>query len=69
MTSPSLSDLSKSEKAALDERGTQHRRAGANATWNSIHNGVISVFQKKGLPENELYTLNEGVSDRRVIQE
>ncbi|XP_033888893.1 proline-rich protein 5-like isoform X1 [Acipenser ruthenus] len=66
MTSPSLSDLSKSEKAALDERGTQHRRAGANATWNSIHNGVISVFQKKGLPENELYTLNEGV--RRLLK-
>ncbi|MGH0118816.1 UNVERIFIED_CONTAM: hypothetical protein FKN15_056203 [Acipenser sinensis] len=66
MTSTSLSDLSKSEKAALDERGTQHRRAGANATWNSIHNGVISVFQKKGLPENELYSLNEGV--RRLLK-
>ncbi|KAK1168758.1 proline-rich protein 5-like isoform X1 [Acipenser oxyrinchus oxyrinchus] len=66
MTSTSLSDLSKSEKAALDERGTQHRRAGANATWNSIHNGVISVFQRKGLPESELYTLNEGV--RRLLK-
>ncbi|XP_038594320.1 proline-rich protein 5-like isoform X2 [Micropterus salmoides] len=43
------------------DRGTQHRRAGANATWNSIHNAVISVFQKKDLGENELYTLNEGV--------
>lgn len=40
---------------------TQQRRAGANATWNSIHNAVISVFQKKDLGENELYTLNEGV--------
>lgn len=27
----------------------------------SIHNAVISVFQKKDLGENELYTLNEGV--------
>ncbi|XP_044042443.1 proline-rich protein 5-like [Siniperca chuatsi] len=43
------------------DRGTQHRRAGANATWNSIHNAVISVFQRKDLGENELYTLNEGV--------
>ncbi|XP_032446082.1 proline-rich protein 5-like isoform X1 [Xiphophorus hellerii] len=40
---------------------TQQRRAGANATWNSIHNAVVSVFQKKDLGENELYTLNEGV--------
>ncbi|XP_034528908.1 proline-rich protein 5-like isoform X2 [Notolabrus celidotus] len=43
------------------DKGTQHRRAGANATWNSIHNAVISVFQRKDLAENELYTLNEGV--------
>ncbi|XP_029969470.1 proline-rich protein 5-like isoform X2 [Salarias fasciatus] len=43
------------------DKGTQQRRAGANATWNSIHNAVISVFQKKDLGENELYTLNEGV--------
>ncbi|XP_070785216.1 proline-rich protein 5-like [Enoplosus armatus] len=43
------------------DRGTQQRRAGANATWNSIHNAVISVFQRKDLGENELYTLNEGV--------
>ncbi|XP_037316509.2 proline-rich protein 5-like isoform X2 [Pungitius pungitius] len=41
--------------------GTQQRRAGANATWNGIHNAVISVFQRKDLGENELYTLNEGV--------
>uniref|UniRef100_A0A3Q2D259 Proline rich 5 n=1 Tax=Cyprinodon variegatus TaxID=28743 RepID=A0A3Q2D259_CYPVA len=40
---------------------TQQRRAGANATWNSIQNAVISVFQKKELGVNELYTLNEGV--------
>ncbi|KAG2469035.1 PRR5 protein, partial [Polypterus senegalus] len=66
MSSPSLSDLGKSEKAALDERGTQQRRAGANATWNSIHNGVISVFQRKGLQDNELYNLNEGV--RRLLK-
>ncbi|NP_001008031.2 proline-rich protein 5 [Xenopus tropicalis] len=61
MSSPTLSDLGKREPAALDERGTQHRRAGANATWNSIQNGVISVFQKKGLADHELFSLNEGV--------
>lgn len=27
----------------------------------SIHNAVISVFQRKDLGENELFTLNEGV--------
>lgn len=27
----------------------------------SIHNGVIAVFQRKGLPDHELYNLNEGV--------
>ncbi|XP_074481047.1 proline-rich protein 5-like isoform X1 [Sebastes fasciatus] len=43
------------------DKGTQQRRAGSNATWNSIHNAVISVFQRKDLGENELYTLNEGV--------
>ncbi|XP_067438590.1 proline-rich protein 5-like isoform X1 [Thunnus thynnus] len=43
------------------DKGTQQRRAGANATWNSIHNAVISVFQRKDLGDNELYTLNEGV--------
>ncbi|EPQ04237.1 Proline-rich protein 5 [Myotis brandtii] len=26
-----------------------------------IHNGVIAVFQRKGLPDQELFTLNEGV--------
>ncbi|KAJ8386930.1 hypothetical protein AAFF_G00165270 [Aldrovandia affinis] len=61
MSSPSLSELGKSEKTASEERGTQQRRAGANATWNSIHNAVISVFQRKGLADNELYSLNEGV--------
>ncbi|KAM6961614.1 proline-rich protein 5-like isoform 2-T2 [Tautogolabrus adspersus] len=43
------------------DKGTQQRRAGANATWNGIHSAVISVFQRKDLGENELYTLNEGV--------
>ncbi|XP_077956396.1 proline-rich protein 5 isoform X2 [Gasterosteus aculeatus] len=43
------------------DKGTQQRRAGANATWNGIHNAVISVFQRKDLGENELYILNEGV--------
>ncbi|XP_004589489.3 proline-rich protein 5 isoform X1 [Ochotona princeps] len=61
MSSPSLSDLGKREPAAADERGTQQRRACANATWNSIHNGVIAVFQRKGLPDHELFSLNEGV--------
>lgn len=27
----------------------------------SIHNAVVSVFQRKDLGENELYSLNEGV--------
>ncbi|KAA8580163.1 hypothetical protein FQN60_005698 [Etheostoma spectabile] len=48
------------------DRGTQQRRAGTNATWNSIHNAVISVFQRKDLGENELYALNEGVSTANV---
>ncbi|XP_039197302.1 proline-rich protein 5 isoform X1 [Crotalus tigris] len=61
MSSPSLSDLGKREAAALDERGTQHQRACSNATWNSIQNGVIAVFQRKGLADHELYNLNEGV--------
>ncbi|KAK2119325.1 Proline-rich protein 5 [Saguinus oedipus] len=62
MSSPSLSDLGKREPAvAADERGTLQRRACANATWNSIRNGVIAVFQRKGLPDQELFTLNEGV--------
>ncbi|KAJ8008794.1 hypothetical protein DPEC_G00082120 [Dallia pectoralis] len=61
MSSPSLSDPVKTDKAALEERGTQQRKAGANATWNSIHNAVIAVFQKKDLGENELCILNEGV--------
>uniref|UniRef100_A0A8C6UVJ8 Proline-rich protein 5 n=1 Tax=Neogobius melanostomus TaxID=47308 RepID=A0A8C6UVJ8_9GOBI len=74
-SSSSLTDLSQSKGSgfgdksgtmggAADEsrdRGTQQRRAGANATWNSIHSAVISVFQKKEMGENELYTLNEGV--------
>lgn len=61
MSASSLSDLGRTEKAAvLEERG-QQKRAGANATWNSIHNAVISVFQRKDLGENELFILNEGV--------
>ncbi|XP_077450161.1 proline-rich protein 5 isoform X1 [Stigmatopora argus] len=69
-SSSSLTDLSQSktpsgggEKADQcgRDRGTQQRKAGANATWNSIHNAVISVFQKKNLGENELFSLNEGV--------
>ncbi|XP_074554300.1 proline-rich protein 5-like isoform X2 [Halichoeres trimaculatus] len=75
-SSSSLTDLSQAknqgggggagEKGGLSEessrdKGTQQRRAGANATWNSIQNAVISVFQRKDLGENELYTLNEGV--------
>ncbi|XP_041745408.1 proline-rich protein 5 isoform X1 [Coregonus clupeaformis] len=61
MSSPSLGELGKSEKGSPEERGEKQKRAGANATWNSIHNAVIAVFQKKGLADNELYVLNEGV--------
>lgn len=89
MSSPSLSELGKSEKNSPEDRGEKQKRAGANATWNryaasatrllkmqhaalgadaglfiswcSIHNAVIAVFQKKGLADNELYVLNEGV--------
>lgn len=61
MSSPSLSELAKSEKSSPEERGEKQKKAGANATWNSIHNAVIAVFQKKGLADNELYVLNEGV--------
>ncbi|XP_054633407.1 proline-rich protein 5a isoform X1 [Dunckerocampus dactyliophorus] len=61
MSSPSLSDLGKSEKGSPEDRGEKQKRAGANATWNSIHDAVIAVFQKKGLADNELYALNEGV--------
>uniref|UniRef100_A0A1A7XE90 Proline-rich protein 5 n=1 Tax=Iconisemion striatum TaxID=60296 RepID=A0A1A7XE90_9TELE len=61
MSSPSLSELGRSEKSSPEDRGEKQKQAGANATWNSIHNAVIAVFQKKGLADNELYTLNEGV--------
>uniref|UniRef100_A0A8D2ZY90 Proline-rich protein 5 n=1 Tax=Scophthalmus maximus TaxID=52904 RepID=A0A8D2ZY90_SCOMX len=60
MSSPSLSELGKSEKSSPEDRGEKQKRAGANATWNSIHNAVIAVFQKKGLADNELFVLNEG---------
>nr|XP_055046988.1 proline-rich protein 5 isoform X1 [Misgurnus anguillicaudatus] len=64
MSSPSLSELGRSERsAALDDQNNQQHRAGTNATWNSIHNAVIAVFQRKNLSENELYTLNEGVRE------
>ncbi|KAK5867563.1 hypothetical protein PBY51_012038 [Eleginops maclovinus] len=61
MSSPSLSELGKSEKSSPEDRGEKQKKAGSNATWNSIHNAVIAVFQKKGLADNELYVLNEGV--------
>ncbi|XP_067284129.1 proline-rich protein 5 isoform X2 [Pseudorasbora parva] len=61
MSSPSLSDLGRSERSALDDRNNQQQRAGNNTTWISIHNAVISVFQRRDLGENELYVLNEGV--------
>ncbi|KAM9777517.1 LOW QUALITY PROTEIN: proline-rich protein 5-like [Neosynchiropus ocellatus] len=57
-SSCSLTDLSQAEDPG---RGSQQRRAGANATWNSIHNAVIAVFQRKVLPDHELFALNEGV--------
>ncbi|KAK2893188.1 hypothetical protein Q8A67_013176 [Cirrhinus molitorella] len=61
MSSPSLSDLGRSERSALDDRSNQQHQAGTNAIWNSIHNAVIAVFQRRDLGENELYVLNEGV--------
>ncbi|XP_056455590.1 proline-rich protein 5a isoform X1 [Gadus chalcogrammus] len=62
MSSPSLSELGKSDKCVSEERGGEkQKKGGANATWNSIHNAVIAVFQKKGLADNDLYILNEGV--------
>uniref|UniRef100_A0A672FYZ9 Proline-rich protein 5-like n=1 Tax=Salarias fasciatus TaxID=181472 RepID=A0A672FYZ9_SALFA len=67
MSSPSLSELGKSEKGSPEDRGEKQKRAGANATWNSIHNAVIAVFQKKGLADNELYVLNEGVREGTLI--
>ncbi|KAB0375681.1 hypothetical protein FD755_012324, partial [Muntiacus reevesi] len=48
MSSPSLSDLGKREPAAA-------------AAADDIHNGVITVFQHEGLPDQELFSLNEGV--------
>uniref|UniRef100_A0A7N8XNB4 Proline rich 5a (renal) n=1 Tax=Mastacembelus armatus TaxID=205130 RepID=A0A7N8XNB4_9TELE len=66
MSSPSLSELGKSEKSSPEDRGEKQKRAGANATWNSIHNAVIAVFQKKGLADNELYVLNEGVRTEKA---
>uniref|UniRef100_A0A8D0P9U3 Uncharacterized protein n=1 Tax=Sus scrofa TaxID=9823 RepID=A0A8D0P9U3_PIG len=39
------------------DTGTQH----ASFPARSIHNGVIAVFQRKGLPDQELFSLNEGV--------
>uniref|UniRef100_A0A671MM71 Uncharacterized protein n=1 Tax=Sinocyclocheilus anshuiensis TaxID=1608454 RepID=A0A671MM71_9TELE len=36
MSSPSLSDLGRSERSALDDRNNQQHRAGTNATWNSV---------------------------------
>ncbi|XP_063053268.1 proline-rich protein 5a isoform X2 [Engraulis encrasicolus] len=56
VSSPNLSQLGKSDKSSLEDRGS-----GPNAIWNSIHNSVIGVFQRKGLGDNELYMLNEGV--------
>lgn len=34
----------------------------------SIHDAVISVFQRKELGENELYTLNEGVRSAFLLR-
>uniref|UniRef100_A0AAQ4QNE6 Proline rich 5a (renal) n=1 Tax=Gasterosteus aculeatus aculeatus TaxID=481459 RepID=A0AAQ4QNE6_GASAC len=67
MSSPSLSDLGKSEKGSPEDRGEKQKRAGANATWNTIHNAVIAVFQKKGLADNELYVLNESLFSNQLL--
>lgn len=34
MSSPSLSELGRSEKSSPEDRGEKQKRAGANATWN-----------------------------------
>uniref|UniRef100_A0A673UA63 Uncharacterized protein n=1 Tax=Suricata suricatta TaxID=37032 RepID=A0A673UA63_SURSU len=36
---------------------------GPFCSWSraGIHNGVIAIFQRKGLPDQELFSLNEGV--------
>uniref|UniRef100_A0A8C7VYM7 Proline rich 5a (renal) n=1 Tax=Oncorhynchus mykiss TaxID=8022 RepID=A0A8C7VYM7_ONCMY len=68
MSSPSLSELGKSEKGSPEERGEKQKRAGANATWNSIHNAVIAVFQKKVLNTNKhTHTLNQLLTKGMVI--
>uniref|UniRef100_A0A672NR77 Uncharacterized protein n=1 Tax=Sinocyclocheilus grahami TaxID=75366 RepID=A0A672NR77_SINGR len=41
MSSPSLSDLIRSERSALDDRNNQQHRAGTNATWNRVNNAVL----------------------------
>lgn len=60
---------------SLERRGGAGRggqRGGGPRPWGlrtqrspfsacSIHNGVIAVFQRKGLPDQELFSLNEGV--------
>uniref|UniRef100_A0A8C9ULZ0 Uncharacterized protein n=1 Tax=Spermophilus dauricus TaxID=99837 RepID=A0A8C9ULZ0_SPEDA len=33
----------------------------SRASGACIHNGVIAVFQRRGLPDQELFSLNEGV--------
>lgn len=42
MSSPSLSELGKSEKGSPEERGEKQKRAGANATWNRYHVATAS---------------------------
>uniref|UniRef100_A0ACB8EBV7 Proline-rich protein 5 n=1 Tax=Sphaerodactylus townsendi TaxID=933632 RepID=A0ACB8EBV7_9SAUR len=44
----------------------KYRKNGSHPYWElclleCIHNGVIAVFQRKGLGEHELFTLNDGV--------
>lgn len=48
MSSPSLSELGKSEKSSPEDRGEKQKRAGANATWNrytSEHERAEGVFR------------------------
>uniref|UniRef100_A0A452V1X2 Uncharacterized protein n=1 Tax=Ursus maritimus TaxID=29073 RepID=A0A452V1X2_URSMA len=50
---PSLSQFGREGWWGLDDTPLSPPR--------SIHNGVIAVFQRKGLPDQELFSLNEGV--------
>lgn len=51
MSSPSLSDLGKSDRAALEERGAQQCRAGTNAIWNRYETHAYKHTHQQGVFE------------------